>query len=62
MLFEKTFENMKEFREQMQDDYERLTLETKQKRETEAQWLEEQRQNERDDLDTEQKVSDHSNQ
>ena len=60
-LFEKTFEDMKEFREQMQDDKERLTIEAKQKREIEAEWLQEQLQNERDAME-EEKVSNDSNQ
>ena len=38
-LFEQTFEDMQKFREQMQDDKERLTIEAKQKREMEAEWL-----------------------
>ena len=53
---------MKEFRENMQDDKERLTIEAKQKRETEAEWFQEQQQNDRDDLEAEQKVSNDSNQ
>ena len=52
---------MKEFREQMQDDKERLTIEAKQKREIEAEWLQEQLQNERDAME-EEKVSNDSNQ
>ena len=53
---------MKEFREQMQDDKERLTIEAKEKREMEAEWLQEQQQNERDELEAYQEVSNDTNQ